>query len=99
MAFPYKIFPEAQADLDAALDWYGEQGGQELKGRFFAAYLEARHRICDTPEIFPFSFEQFRKARLKAFPFKIIYRVEKDTVYIVAVAHDKRGPDFWKGRV
>ena len=99
MAYHYRLFPEAQSDLDHALSWYGEQGGQRLKQRFFVAYVEARKKICKNPGAYPFAFEYFRKARLKKFPFKIIYALDQDDVIIIAVMHDKRHPDYWKERI
>lgn len=30
------------------------------------------------------------------FPYNVLYAVEKDTIVIVAVAHQKRRPSYWK---
>lgn len=40
-----------------------------------------------------------RRALLHRFPFSPIYSVEVDTIVIVAVAHQRRRPDYWRDRV
>ena len=32
------------------------------------------------------------------FPFSIIYAIEPAHIVVVAVAHQRRAPDYWKGR-
>ncbi len=46
-------------------------------------------RIIKTP---------FRRFLTQRFPFGIIYRIERKIIYIVAVAHLKRRPFYWKDR-
>jgi hypothetical protein len=36
---------------------------------------------------------------LNTFPFSIVYLDDPDAVKIVAVAHHKRRPGYWKGRL
>lgn len=33
------------------------------------------------------------------FPYNVPYAVEKDTIVIVAVAHQTRRPSYWKARL
>lgn len=40
-----------------------------------------------------------RRAVLRRFPFALIYRVDYEAVRIVAVAHKRRRPNYWHGRV
>jgi hypothetical protein len=35
---------------------------------------------------------------LKRFPFGIIYRIDGDTLRVLALAHRRRRPGFWRGR-
>lgn len=39
-----------------------------------------------------------RRALLSRFPFSLIYSSESDAILIVAVAHQKRRPDYWRKR-
>jgi plasmid stabilization system protein ParE len=40
-----------------------------------------------------------RRALLHRFPFSLVYSVEVDAVLIVAVAHQRRRPDYWRDRI
>lgn len=40
-----------------------------------------------------------RKVLLRRFPFKLLYAVGGDTLYIIAVAHGHRKPDYWVERL
>jgi toxin ParE1/3/4 len=40
----------------------------------------------------------FRRAIVRRFPFAIIYRTKDETVYVVAVAHQRRSPNYWRSR-
>ena len=39
-----------------------------------------------------------RRALLRRFPFSLIYSEEADEILVVAVAHQRRRPDYWRGR-
>ena len=39
-----------------------------------------------------------RRLGLRRFPFALIYRITTSKVQIVAVAHDRRKPGYWKQR-
>jgi len=36
---------------------------------------------------------------LRKFPFSVVYAVEADLVYIVAIAHGSREPEYWRFRI
>jgi plasmid stabilization system protein ParE len=39
-----------------------------------------------------------RKSLLHKFPYKIFFSIEKDHIFIIAIAHQHRKPDYWLGR-
>jgi plasmid stabilization system protein ParE len=39
-----------------------------------------------------------RRLPLRRFPYALIYRVDSDAVRIVAVAHRRRRPNYWRPR-
>jgi hypothetical protein len=41
---------------------------------------------------------RLRRALLTRFPFSLIFAEESDAILIVAVAHHKRRPDYWRMR-
>ena len=40
-----------------------------------------------------------RSKMLNHFPYNILYAVEHDLILIVAVAHQKRRPRYWRARI
>ncbi|HIP58812.1 MAG TPA: hypothetical protein EYH01_00115 [Campylobacterales bacterium] len=40
-----------------------------------------------------------RRCLVNRFPFGLVYRIEGDTIVIVAVMHLSRKPDYWYSRV
>lgn len=63
--------------------------------------LEVEHiinRIKSNPFAFPVYFKNYRKALLRKFPYWIIYRLEEEKIYILAVAHQKRRPKYFLNR-
>jgi len=43
--------------------------------------------------------EGLRRILLSKFPFNLIYSLEPHEIVIVAVAHQRRRPDYWKERL
>jgi len=46
-------------------------------------------------------YEQRRAGRhfaVHRFPYRIVYRVRDEDIYIVAIAHSSRRPDYWRDR-
>jgi hypothetical protein len=67
------------------------------------AFLHAVHlalaKIQDDPERFPFYAAPMRSCRVVGFPYRVIYEVLPDAIYVIAVAHASREPGYWKGRL
>jgi len=42
---------------------------------------------------------RFRRSLIERFPYGIIYSAENDGIFIAAVMHLKRKPDYWKKRI
>ncbi|OGV06465.1 MAG: hypothetical protein A2330_09690 [Ignavibacteria bacterium RIFOXYB2_FULL_36_7] len=55
--------------------------------------------IKTNPLAFPIIKENIRKAVVIKFPYSILYRIEKGNVYILAVMHQKRKPQYWSHRI
>jgi toxin ParE1/3/4 len=88
----------ATLEMEAAARWY-EEHVAGLGGRFYAAFLTARHLIQANPELGnPFEHGT-RKWNLGIFPYKIVYQDLPDTIVIVAVAHHSRRPGYWHWRL
>jgi plasmid stabilization system protein ParE len=64
------------------------------------AFDAALDRIHDTPEAFPRwrADHPHRRCSVASFPYVCFYRVDGDTIVVVAVAHAKRKPGYWARR-
>jgi len=51
-----------------------------------------------TPLLYPPYLHGTRRVLLKRFPYFIVFFDWQDEIYIVAVAHAKRRPGYWKRR-
>lgn len=90
----------AKAEVGEAARWYeSERRGLGLE--FMAALDHAFEDLLFMPEMWPLWREglPWRRARVKRFPYVVFYRVMDGTVRVVAVAHTRRKPGYWAGRV
>jgi plasmid stabilization system protein ParE len=94
---PVDFLPGARQDFDASFDWYSARSAQAAV-RFTGAINDTLTRIATQPDQFAAIDKRHREGLVRRFPFRIIYRVESDGVLIVAVAHAKRRPNYWKRR-
>ena len=39
-----------------------------------------------------------RKFLLRRFPYGVVYRITKSAIQVIAVAHGRRRPGYWKSR-
>ena len=71
----------------------------ELGSRFYDEMSGVFRRILARP----FGYKQFdppaRRAFTDGFPYAAIYVTRPDVVWIVAVMHVRREPNYWKGRL
>jgi len=54
--------------------------------------------ILAAPQRWPAYLHGTRRIVLKRFPFSVIYRLLEGQLQIVAVAHHKRRPGYWRTR-
>ena len=94
---PVDLLPEAGRDFDESFDWYAERSANAA-ARFAAAVDEALRVVASDPERFAVVAPRHRACRVQGFPFRVIYRIEPECVVVVAIAHAKRRPVYWKGR-
>jgi plasmid stabilization system protein ParE len=84
--------------LEAVACYLSEESPQSAEP-FDAEVQEAEHLIALQPELYPIAEAGIRYKRLEAFPFSVLYSIEEEEIVIVAVAHDKRKPGYWKKRI
>jgi len=90
--------PEAEQELHAAYDWY-EERSPRVAGAFFEELELVLGWIAEAPLRFSLGDDGTRLAVLPIFPFNVIYYVDGAVLWIVAVAHQRRRPGYWKDRI
>ena len=87
----------ARQELDDATQHY-EIEYQGLGKRFRDEVRKAAKRISEYPEAWSVERGEVRKCILHKFPYKLLYSIESNHVFIIAVAHQHRRPDYWVER-
>jgi toxin ParE1/3/4 len=91
------FFLSAEQELQQSRSFYEAQS-PETAERFSREIEELIKNIQAFPEAGATVDGRTRRRMCKRFPFAIIYRVAAEKIYIVAVMHQHRRPDYWKGR-
>ncbi len=103
MTLAFVFHPEARAEFFADVDWY-EEREVGVGARFEDAVREAIDAVVDSPEswaVWP-GWDREPMVRSKGvddFPYRVVYCVAGEGLAIVAVAHTKRRPGYWRDRV
>ena len=90
--------PEADLELEDALRFLSEQTLWQAT-RFADAFYAALIRIRTQPSCSHFVWQDFRRYNIPGFSHALIYRQRAHEVYVIAVMHQKRHPDYWKHRI
>jgi plasmid stabilization system protein ParE len=90
--------PLAKLEIKEASAFY--ENCREGLGRAFLVEIEkAIQRLSENPMQNRRIGGRFRRRLVNRFPYGIIYSMEADHLFIVAVMHLKREPDYWKQRL
>jgi plasmid stabilization system protein ParE len=93
-----QIHPAALEEAEAATDWYAERSRRAAEG-FLNELRRAIQQISEYPEQFPVLEFGMRRIVLRKFPYILVYRASATSVEIVAIAHGRRRPGYWRNRV
>ena len=93
-----EFLDEANREFQAAFDWHIERS-EQAAARFSQEDSNAISKIAAAPDRWQSGIRGTRRIFLKKFPFAVIYRELPDVVQILAVAHVRRRPGYWKKRL
>lgn len=97
MTFEVRLRPETEQDLSDAAVWY-EERLSGLGHQFLDEVLAALTSIAEAPLRYPIIHRNTRRALIHRFPFGVYYRIENNTIVVIAVMHGSRDPRRWKTR-
>ena len=87
----------AEGELNEAADFY-DLVSSELGRLFIDEVQRTVGKIAEFPESAPLIRGRIRKRPIAKFPYSVIYSIHSDQIRILAVAHQKRRPFYWRGR-
>ena len=88
---------EVWDEVDAAREYY-ESEVEGLGKAFVHALRDSIEEIKRYPTASRIIQGSYRRFLTPRFPFGIIYKVSEDTIHVVAVAHLRKRPNYWKNR-
>lgn len=92
-----KFHPDAAEEAEAARNWYEERSIVASRA-FISELRHAVDQIAQPPEMWPTFELDTRPYVFPKFPFNLIYSLVGNEIQIIAVAHSKRKPGYWKNR-
>ncbi len=95
---PVNAHPEAVAETRAAAEWYRERSPSAANA-FLAELDRAIEKIGENPSIWPKYVANTQRFLMKRFPFSIVFRLAGSRIEVVAIAHGRRRPGYWKDRL
>jgi plasmid stabilization system protein ParE len=88
------LLPEAAQEFEDAVV-YLEEEEPGLGGRFRAELDSHVRWIALNPTIPRLRDGVYRRVNLQVFPYYIAYLIKNESVWILAIAHGHRRPDYW----
>lgn len=89
--------PQARDEFVDAHRYY-ERQVTGLGARFRDEVRSTLNRLQTWPLAAPVERGDVRRMVLTRFPYKLLYSVEAGSIYVIAVAHQHRMPDYWTER-
>jgi hypothetical protein len=94
----YVFHPEANVEFDAAIDYY--EDCELCLGYDFAVEVHSTlENILSFPKAWPILEDDIRRCQTRRFPYGIIYAINEDVIFVLAVMHLHRDPEYWKNRL
>jgi plasmid stabilization system protein ParE len=84
-------------EIEGADEWYLHRS-LDASAVLIAAVSDSFDTVSQAPQRWPNYLHGTRRFLLHRFPFAVIYLDDPEVATIVALAHDKRKPGYWKRR-
>lgn len=95
---PFGFQREAREEVLEAARFYAAES-PILAGRFLDEIDQLVQLVCVAPRTFRVIDPPCRRALGKTFPYAVVFVDQGERIWIVAVAHLKRRPGYWKDRI
>ena len=92
-----RLHPAAQHELVEAADFYDLEG-PGLGSVFLDAVERALKQVRDFPQASPITLAPVRKKLVSGFPYAVMYSEIDGVIIVLALAHHRRRPFYWRDR-
>ena len=89
---------EASAEVTEASIYY-EEKSEGLGFSFLVELNRCLDQIIANPKSCQLVSKEIRCKPFKRFPYSLLYATTTDKIHVVAVAHQKRRPNYWHDRL
>ena len=93
-----EFFEEASEAVEEHRAWYRERS-ETAEAAFLRELDHAVELVLEAPLRWPKYLANTQRYVFRTFPFSLVYFIENDILNIVAVAHSKRRPGYWRKRL
>lgn len=93
----FSFHHEAEVEFNEAINYY-EECELGLGYDFSIEIFTAIQNILSYPTAWPVIKDDVRRCLVNRFPYGVIYSIEQSEIFILAIMHLRRHPDYWKGR-
>jgi toxin ParE1/3/4 len=97
MRLRVELHPSAREEFEAAYRWYRDRG-IDVALRFLREIERAIERVSEEPSLGQPYLDDCRRFVCHRFPFLLIYRVRGPVLQVIAIAHGRRRPGYWRRR-
>ena len=99
---PLVHHPEANEEILDAVEWYRDESRDRTAGdRFLVAVNGAIDRVARTGTSYLAKYPgtSARYTKLAKFPYLVVFHETGERLLVVAVAHERRRPAYWRDRL
>lgn len=89
---------QAELELVEGAAYYARQVNVALADAFISEFDRSARLLGDFPKLGSIWRGRIRRLPLRRFPYNIVYYQRESEVRILAIAHQRRKPGFWRGR-
>jgi plasmid stabilization system protein ParE len=93
-----EFFEDAAAEIELDRAWYRERS-ESAEAAFLRELDHAIQQVTDGAAQWPQYLAGTRRYVFPTYPYSLVYFVEDNVIRVVAVAHDKRRPGYWRKRL
>jgi toxin ParE1/3/4 len=93
-----QVHPAAEREMREAVQWLRRHFGPQAAARLAHRIQAAGEQVQRQPDIGSPTVAAARQLALGGYPFSLVYRVQGDTLQVLALRHQRRLPEYWAHR-